>query len=148
MLVHFARMPRQAGYKKLEAEWGTAKVAHTLESRALCLGREIDDMRHESITASASRGAMALLYDIFAAMDENGDGVLDRDEFCKILQSVDANFFSERNVLRMLDNADANDDGVVQYGEFVAWLTNVDSGLRGRVHKVASRESSMARGVR
>eukprot|EP00927_Polykrikos_kofoidii_P057021 TRINITY_DN5112_c0_g1_i1.p1 TRINITY_DN5112_c0_g1~~TRINITY_DN5112_c0_g1_i1.p1 ORF type:complete len:1300 (-),score=221.72 TRINITY_DN5112_c0_g1_i1:44-3889(-) len=55
--------------------------------------------------------------------DINGDGVIDRNEFRKALNSIDPVFFTDATIRKLFTAADADHDGTVDYREFVAWIT-------------------------
>lgn len=63
----------------------------------------------------------------FETWDENGDGEISKDELCSVLQELNPNI-TEEQVDQMLEVADANKDGTVDYEEFIAWLYNKDVG--------------------
>jgi len=55
---------------------------------------------------------------LFAVADTNGDGVLQPDEFKRLLEMSGFNL-SAQNIARLLDAADVNHDGVIEYEEFI-----------------------------
>lgn len=57
----------------------------------------------------------------FREWDQNGDGVVSADELLRIFSSLDPSITSD-TVNIMLNAADANKDGRIQYEEFLAWI--------------------------
>lgn len=74
----------------------------------------------------------------FAYFDVNGDGVIDYSEFLHILQSLDADLFTDEHVEKLIAEADVNGDGEIHYAEFVAWLCNEDTVVASRVLATAT----------
>ncbi len=60
------------------------------------------------------------LYRLFTRFDRNGDGLIDEDEFRKILQTLG---WSSPDAVLDLEFAmiDVNSDGMVEFDEFAAW---------------------------
>eukprot|EP00929_Paragymnodinium_shiwhaense_P109814 TRINITY_DN76354_c0_g1_i1.p1 TRINITY_DN76354_c0_g1~~TRINITY_DN76354_c0_g1_i1.p1 ORF type:complete len:639 (+),score=136.65 TRINITY_DN76354_c0_g1_i1:87-2003(+) len=69
----------------------------------------------------------------FEQFDANGDGIISRSEFIQALQAVDKNFFTVRVVDILLQEADQDGDGNVQYMEFFQWLTGEDEMVMEKV---------------
>jgi len=57
--------------------------------------------------------------DLFAVADTNGDGVLQPSEFKRLLEMSGFNF-SPQTVAKLMNAADVNHDGVIDYKEFLA----------------------------
>merc|ERR1719238_2045310 len=80
--------------------------------------------------AAAPAGDMPKLFDVpqpmlerylqklFAVADTNGDGVLQPEEFKRLLELSGFNF-SKAQVRQLLSQADVNNDGVIEYDEFI-----------------------------
>lgn len=58
---------------------------------------------------------------IFARHDEDGDGKMKIDEFCRLIGSIDESL-SNFSAMKMFNAADVNKDGVVDVREFLSWL--------------------------
>jgi predicted Rossmann-fold nucleotide-binding protein len=58
----------------------------------------------------------------FEQFDSNGDGIVSCDEMACIMNSLGGAHFSDEALHEMLQAADGNDDGFVQYAEFVDWV--------------------------
>jgi len=74
----------------------------------------------------------------FTYFDANGDGVIDRDEFFSVLNSLDKDFFNREQVDKLLSHADADGDGEVHYAEFFSWLYSEDTIVMSRVLGVSA----------
>eukprot|EP00929_Paragymnodinium_shiwhaense_P033388 TRINITY_DN18340_c0_g2_i1.p1 TRINITY_DN18340_c0_g2~~TRINITY_DN18340_c0_g2_i1.p1 ORF type:complete len:1229 (-),score=254.41 TRINITY_DN18340_c0_g2_i1:182-3868(-) len=70
---------------------------------------------------------------IFSKFDGNGDGVLSRSEFSLALRTLDPEFFTEETIERLFDAADANHNSLVEYPEFVSWLTKEPLTVQSRI---------------
>ena len=55
----------------------------------------------------------------FKLMDTNSDGFITRDELTTLLKSVDSNV-SDDVVTEMINEADTNNDGKINFQEFLA----------------------------
>lgn len=64
---------------------------------------------------------------VFKKMDENGDGVLDRDEIDHCIRNLGFPF-EEHELDAFMKHADANGDGKIQYKE---WLYKLSGGKEG-----------------
>lgn len=64
----------------------------------------------------------AKILEVFQAYDANKDGFIVFDELSAVLQRLDPKWTATR-LRRLLREADANLDGKIDYGEFVAYLT-------------------------
>ena len=58
------------------------------------------------------------MIDLFQRADSNGNGVLSRSEFKNCLQSADLGL-TKKDINALLTLADENEDGVVDYKEFM-----------------------------
>jgi len=62
------------------------------------------------------------LRETFDYNDRDGDGLIERDEFGAMLDELEADM-SEAEARVGFDEIDTNDDGRIDFGEFVAWWT-------------------------
>ena len=62
------------------------------------------------------------LRETFDYNDRDGDGLIERDEFAAMLDELEADM-SEAEARVGFDEIDTNDDGRIDFGEFVAWWT-------------------------
>jgi len=62
------------------------------------------------------------LRETFDYNDLDGDGLIERDEFAAMLDELEADM-SEAEARVGFDEIDTNDDGRIDFGEFVAWWT-------------------------
>jgi len=65
--------------------------------------------------------------DLFKAYDENGDGVLSRSEFEKLLVKCTLHGISlnDMQITSIINKADKNEDGIINYIEFIEFLNQV-----------------------
>lgn len=127
-LVHMS-FPFNVAYKRLEKDRSPAKRRSTRRSVSedmQRLGGELHDLHDEEEIAEQESQELEHARRIaktFAFFDQNGDGIIDRNEFMDILMMLDTYFFTVDTVDTMLAQADADGDGEVHYVEFAAWLT-------------------------
>lgn len=63
-----------------------------------------------------------LIVDTFRRFDQNGDGLISKEELRRVLCALDRSEFTEGTVDMVLGAADTNQDGKIQYEEFVSWV--------------------------
>ena len=66
----------------------------------------------------------AFITDIFLTADKDQNGYLDRKEFQDVLRSTDLNL-SRRDYRKIMIECDENDDGCIEYNEFVPFMVQV-----------------------
>jgi len=151
-LVHFGSVPRGT-YKSLEEgrkpKAATAKVSKVAAGPAAAgssplpasaCAEDAGDVAPAAdgsppgeaggtpATLTRSGSGVERLAALFAKFDENGDGVMDKAEMCRMLRSLDESF-TEEAMCRLFENADADGDGEVHYAEFIAWVCGADSSV-------------------
>mmetsp|Transcript_93438 Transcript_93438/g.166268 ORF Transcript_93438/g.166268 Transcript_93438/m.166268 type:complete len:512 (-) Transcript_93438:137-1672(-) len=128
-LVHFASTDK---YDSLQAgrPLPSLKKQITIGEQVKKLGREIGEpitmkrsRLHPTIEADLDLGMTQVIAKAFAYFDSNGDGAIDRSEFQYVLQGLDPVLFSDRTIDRLMREADADNDGEVNYTEFVSWVS-------------------------
>jgi calmodulin/calcium-binding protein CML/plastin-2 len=62
------------------------------------------------------------LREAFDYNDRDGDGMIQLDEFADMLDELDAEM-TKADVRVGFQNIDTNDDGLIDFHEFVAWWT-------------------------
>eukprot|EP00927_Polykrikos_kofoidii_P024855 TRINITY_DN22485_c0_g2_i1.p1 TRINITY_DN22485_c0_g2~~TRINITY_DN22485_c0_g2_i1.p1 ORF type:complete len:702 (+),score=133.79 TRINITY_DN22485_c0_g2_i1:75-2108(+) len=70
----------------------------------------------------------AMLIETFRRFDDNGDGVISREELARVFQAVDPVHWSDARIERLMEEADTNGDGLIKYEEFCAWLITSSEG--------------------
>ena len=55
---------------------------------------------------------------VFQMFDQNGDGTVDSGELKAVFKEMGKNF-SDDEITKMMEQADQNKDGILQYEEFV-----------------------------
>ena len=74
---------------------------------------------------STSRGGERQhIIDTFRRFDENGDGVVSRDELVHVFRRLDPSFDTAA-IDGLIQEMDKNKDGKIQYEELISWLTSV-----------------------
>ena len=71
------------------------------------------------------------IMDQFMKYDTDGSGYLDRKEFKALLTGTEMGL-SKKDARRLLSEADENDDGVLEYTEFVPIMTEIVSNMRAK----------------
>jgi len=66
----------------------------------------------------------AFITEIFMSADADGNGYLDRREFQEVLRSADLNL-SKSDYRKIMIECDENDDGCIEYNEFVPFMVQV-----------------------
>jgi calmodulin/calcium-binding protein CML/plastin-2 len=69
-----------------------------------------------------SEEALDELRETFDYNDRDGDGLIELDEFAAMLEELEADV-SEAETRVGFRDIDTNDDGRIDFGEFVAWWT-------------------------
>lgn len=62
----------------------------------------------------------------FSLVDQDGDGVIDRPEFSRLLERLGVNR-SETVVGRVFESIDTDGNGYIDLAEFSRWWASVDS---------------------
>jgi cGMP-dependent protein kinase len=76
----------------------------------------------------------------YKRFDTNGDGVIDRDELKMLLQVLDSGTFSEEDTEKFLDSVDANNDGKIQFEEFLSWVMDGQGSEVAKMRQLAELE--------
>lgn len=82
--------------------------------------------------------------DAFEQWDQDGDGVITKEELGSVLQELNPDI-TEEHIDQMLQAADVNQDGVVDYQEFIAWLYNREVGEEDEDHRGGRRRGRRGR---
>lgn len=93
----------------------------------------------ESWTMTGGVGIVAKLAgdadQVFRAIDENGDGHIDKDELRKLFDMLDCHV-SDKDLDAVFQELDDNGDGVISKEEFYSWYTTSAELIRSQVHHV------------
>mmetsp|Transcript_42650 Transcript_42650/g.92965 ORF Transcript_42650/g.92965 Transcript_42650/m.92965 type:complete len:674 (-) Transcript_42650:60-2081(-) len=127
MLVSFSTLPR-GGFAALEKGRGPATAKAKAAGKAMPKARASTTAAAQapSESSDARVSPAAMITRAFSNLDENGDGVLDSTELTKAIRLLDPTL-PEDEVQALFAAADADDDGLVHYAEFAAWLCSEDS---------------------
>uniref|UniRef100_A0A7S4NVP2 EF-hand domain-containing protein n=1 Tax=Guillardia theta TaxID=55529 RepID=A0A7S4NVP2_GUITH len=71
------------------------------------------------------------LTDIFVKSDEDGNGVLDKREFKTLLQNANLGL-TKKQIKLLYSQADMNEDGLIQYREFIPACIELISSIQAR----------------
>ena len=120
-------------------EYMTAAVMERAEAGADAAAERlidaVEDVARTGLAQMAANGSpddlAALLRQIFVDADADGNGWLDAAEFRKVMQTADLDLAAE-DVSQLLMQADANDDGRIEYDEFMPLALEVVEALRLR----------------
>lgn len=75
--------------------------------------------KHADTKTAALANSNGDLLSTFRLFDRNGDGTIAREELEMVLKLLDPQMWTDANVDKLLEGADANGDGLVQYEEFI-----------------------------
>jgi calmodulin len=75
-----------------------------------------------SSMANVDEDERAELREAFDYNDRNADGMIQLEEFLEMLGDLEAGV-SDREARIGFQDIDTNDDGLIDFGEFVAWWT-------------------------
>ena len=80
---------------------------------------------------------------MFLEADEDGNGVLDRREMRKVLQSSTFNF-KKKQIRSIMAECDENDDGVIEYREFVPLMVGLVQAMKAKEDAEREKEEEEA----
>mmetsp|Transcript_65852 Transcript_65852/g.122883 ORF Transcript_65852/g.122883 Transcript_65852/m.122883 type:complete len:503 (-) Transcript_65852:95-1603(-) len=115
--------PQPVNNKKAPEE----KVVQPEKSSELAAGQGKDDDDEDG------KGVSSELRELFKLFDRNGDGMIDRQEFADVLKLADEDYFTPAVVGMLLDEADADGNGIIHYHEFLAWVFKEDVEITSRL---------------
>lgn len=95
-------------------------------------GQSMFDMNNEEL--------QEFIMDMFLRFDTDQSGYLDRKEFKQLMQSAELGL-SKKEIRRVMSEADENDDGVLEYREFVPVMVEIVHGIKAK--EAAAREAEM-----
>ena len=102
---------RNPSIKQCEDAWETAKA-----------GEDVDFTEFCEIISELPRPSKKDLIAAFQALDTNGDGSLDVEEFTRLLCTQGSEKMAKQEVNSIFRQADANEDGRLDYQEFVGMM--------------------------
>ena len=79
----------------------------------------------------------------FMRYDADQNGYLDRNEFKAVLADAELGL-TKKEARRVMQEADENDDGVLEYREFVPVMVEIIHGLQARARAAEVREAQAA----
>jgi len=100
--------------------WVTGKSA--ARRVAVDLGTTMERLDPQEAVAYLDADTEYAISQAFFKFDTNQDGIITREELAVVMQSLDAEEWSDDKVGLLLQYADANGDQCIQYKEFCAWL--------------------------
>mmetsp|Transcript_21342 Transcript_21342/g.54414 ORF Transcript_21342/g.54414 Transcript_21342/m.54414 type:complete len:919 (+) Transcript_21342:109-2865(+) len=86
------------------------------------------------------------IMDQFQRFDQNGDGVIDRQELAQVLKFLDSGIWTDESINQVMIIADRNRDGQIQFDEFVQWIFGEDgrTGLAERMQSMIQEAQKAA----
>jgi len=130
-------MPIADGWDKSQFLGSTLDVSHGMESTVGCtvqlgaLRKSIECGDDE--TAKLERERLAereLIRGIFKEWDRDGNGTISREELTNVMRSF--GHMTDADIDILMEEADRNKDGIIEYAEFVEWLTQPATTSEGR----------------
>lgn len=103
----------QKGTPGLEQDWRAKMRKDHLELVQLLQDKGV---------LKASPGSLEHVTTVFQHFDANGDGVIQREELVQVLQLLDGERWTDQRIDDLVVAADANQDGKIQFGEFLKWV--------------------------
>jgi len=88
------------------------------------------------VDTSSSDFGKNVLERLFAIMDKDGNGTLDEEEMTAAFEVLGFSWLEEKQVRRILDKADRDDNGVIDFDEFV---TGAPKTLKANLVKLAKK---------
>ncbi|KAG1679795.1 hypothetical protein FOA52_012706 [Chlamydomonas sp. UWO 241] len=83
-----------------------------------------DAAAHMNVTSASTSELESVIMRLFIEADADGSGYLDKKEFANVLNSTELSL-NERQVREVMCEADENDDGVIEYREFVPFMVDM-----------------------
>jgi len=125
-------------------EFGARYFAELVEENAAALQAqqmdEAGDMAgSRSIFDMDNEELQEFILDMFMRFDTDSSGYLDRKEFRKCMQSAELGL-GKKEIRKIMSEADENDDGVLEYREFVPIMVEIVHGLKAKAEAAASQE--------
>ena len=112
-------------------------------------------VRHDSRVSKAVDKQMGRAKKKFQQMDVDGNGVLDRDELLNLADWVFSSFTpggkkftqdeKDMEVARIMQSADSDGDGLMDFEEFEAWFRETAAGIYEKQRREASRKRKLER---
>mmetsp|Transcript_42904 Transcript_42904/g.100712 ORF Transcript_42904/g.100712 Transcript_42904/m.100712 type:complete len:1205 (-) Transcript_42904:65-3679(-) len=103
----------------------TRKEAKKIAGRLLCPG--CSQLFHKFFLPKTRSGADHVR-DAFRCWDQDGSGVLEKDEVRRVIKALDPNF-ADRDLDRLFHEIDENHNNVVDIDEFMNWLMSYPDSL-------------------
>ncbi|CAJ1350548.1 unnamed protein product [Effrenium voratum] len=85
------------------------------------------------------------IIEVFKKFDTNSDGVISKEELTTLLTALGPDMFTGESLETLLAAMDSNNDGKVQYAEFVHWLTTEEAEV-SQVWEVAMPGKDLPKG--
>jgi len=92
-----------------------------------------------SIAKAATEADKARIIEQFRLFDQDGNGGIDKDEMAMVLQVLEPDVWTDKQIKKLFKQADLNKDGKIQIEEFVSWAfaeTPMSEELRTTMHEL------------
>jgi len=123
-------------------EFGARYFAELVEENAAALHAQhamemAGDQGGASIFDMSNEELQDFILDMFLRYDQDQSGYLDRKEFKECMGSADLGL-SKKETRRIMSEADENEDGVLEYREFVPIMVEIVHGLKAKAEAGAA----------
>jgi len=127
-------------------EFGARYFAEMVEENAAALqaehmGADGDMGGERSIFDMDNDELQDFILDMFLKFDADESGYLDRKEFKRCMQSAELGL-GKKEIRKIMSEADENDDGVLEYREFVPIMVEIVHGMKAKADAAASAQEA------
>eukprot|EP00218_Dolichomastix_sp_CCMP3274_P007625 CAMPEP_0170134698 /NCGR_PEP_ID=MMETSP0033_2-20121228/2054_1 /TAXON_ID=195969 /ORGANISM="Dolichomastix tenuilepis, Strain CCMP3274" /LENGTH=467 /DNA_ID=CAMNT_0010370269 /DNA_START=39 /DNA_END=1442 /DNA_ORIENTATION=- len=122
-------------------EFGARYFAQLVEAREAEMDAAAETNAPRSLFEMDNEELQEFCLELFMQFDADQSGYLDRSEFKKCLQSAEMGL-SKKDIRRIMSEADENDDGVLEYREFLPVMVMIVHSLKAKEEAAMAREEA------